>query len=186
MVEFDLARDRADVEQILDLQAVNDRHAVDAATGQSQGYTTVRHDFAVLSAMNQRFPSVVARADGRVVGYCLMMAQDFRQRIEVLKPMFRMIDGLEWVGQPLVGNPRWFVMGQVCVAEGYRAMGVFDGMYAKLRERYAADFDLTITEVSRANPRSLRAHRRVGFDTLHVYDDPAADEIWEVVVWDWR
>jgi len=186
MVEFDLVDRAEDVEQILRLQRVNHRTSIDAETGRSQGYTTVQHDIDVLTAMNRRYPSVVARSDGRVVGYCLMMAQDFRQRIEVLKPMFKMIDGLSWNGKPLAGDPRWFVMGQVCVAEGFRAMGVFDGMYAKLRERYADDFDLTITEVSRANPRSLRAHRRVGFKTLHVYDDPGADETWELVSWDWR
>ena len=186
MIEYDLVCDADDVEQILILQRANHRSAVDAATGQSQGYTTVRHDPDTLAAMNRRYPSVVARSDGRVVGYCLMMAQDFREQIPELKPMFRMLDGLHWREQPLAGNPRWFVMGQVCVAEGFRGMGLFDGMNAKLRQQYADDYDLTITEVSRANPRSLRAHRRVGFEILHVYEDPDADELWEVVAWDWR
>ena len=107
-------------------------------------------------------------------------------RIPVLMSMFRMLDTLDWREQPLAGNPRWFVMGQVCVAEAYRAMGVFDGMNHHLRENYADRFDMTITEVSSANPRSLRAHRRVGFETMHVYEDPEADEVWEVVIWDWR
>ena len=186
MVEYDLVRGEDDVAQILDLQRINHRYAVDAATGQSQGYTTVQHDPETLSAMNRRYPSVVARSEGKVVGYCLMMEQEFRDRIPVLMPMFRMLDTLDWREQPLAGNPRWFVMGQVCVAEAYRAMGVFDGMNHHLRQRYADRFDMTITEVSSANPRSLRAHRRVGFETMHVYEDPEADEVWEVVIWDWR
>ena len=63
---------------------------------------------------------------------------------------------------------------------------MFDGTYHELRRAYRDRFDFTVTEISQRNVRSLRAHRRVGFETLHTYLDPAADERWEVVVWDWR
>ena len=69
-------------------------------------------------------------------------------------------------------------------ARDFRGMGVFDGMYRQLRTAYAPQFDFTVTEISQRNARSLRAHRRVGFETLHVYED--ASDVWEVVVWDWR
>ncbi len=186
MVEYDLVRNADDVAQILRLQRLNHRSAVDAATVQSQGYTTVRHQAETLAAMNRLYASVVARSGGQVVGYCLMMAQAFREQIPELVPMFRMLDGLQWREQPLAGNSRWFVMGQVCVAEGWRGQGLFDGMNQRLRDEYADEFDFTVTEVSQANPRSLRAHRRVGYQTMHRYADPQADEQWEVVAWDWR
>jgi hypothetical protein len=100
--------------------------------------------------------------------------------------MFGVLEGLSWRDRPLASDPRWFVMGQVCVAAEYRGMGVFDGLYSQLRRAHSADFDLCFTEISRRNGRSLRAHRRVGFQTVHDYVDPAADDHWEVVVWDWR
>lgn len=171
---------------ILALQAQNHRDHVDAATAASDGFTSVRHDPAVLQAMNREQPSAIALAGEELAGYCLMMPQRFRDRVPILQPMFAMLDGLAWRGVPLAGNPRWFVMGQVCVAGAYRGQGVFDGLYHCLRDRYRGQFDFTVTEISRRNARSLRAHRRVGFETLHVYADPAADEDWEVVVWDWR
>lgn len=175
-----------EVEQILALQARNHRDTVDATTALRDGFTSVRHDPAVLHAMNRAFPSAIANAGDTLAGYCLMMPQTFRDQVPILRPMFDLLDRLAWRGTALAGNPRWFVMGQVCVAQEFRGQGVFDGLYEALRHAYRDRFDFTVTEISQRNGRSLRAHRRVGFETLHVYRDAAADETWEVVVWDWR
>ena len=185
-IEFTTVTAPREVEQILALQAENHRDRVDAQTAARDGFTSVRHDPAVLQAMNRAYPSAIAKADERLAGYCLMMPQEFRGQVPILQPMFALLEGLHWRGDALAGNPRWFVMGQVCVARDFRGQGVFDGLYDRLRQAYSPRFDFTVTEISQRNARSLRAHRRVGFETLHVYRDPAADEMWEVVVWDWR
>jgi hypothetical protein len=62
-------------------------------------------------------------------------------------------------------------MGQVCVARAFRGTGVFDGIYQQLRTACSPRFDFVVTETSQRFARSLRAHRRVGFETLHVYPD---------------
>jgi len=175
-----------EVQQILALQAENHRDEVDPATAASDGFTSVRHDPAVLLAMNRAYPSAIAVSGDALAGYCLMMPRAFRDRVPILQPMFDLLDTLQWRGELLADNPRWFVMGQVCVARAFRGRGVFDGLYHQLRRSYADAYDFVVTEISQRNIRSLRAHRRVGFETLHVYADPAADEMWEVVVWDWR
>ncbi len=185
-IEFTTVSEPRQVDLILALQAENHRDHVDAATAASDGFTSVRHEPAVLQAMNRAYPSAIALAGGELAGYCLMMAREFRDRVPVLQPMFDLLDRLEWRGEPLASNPRWFVMGQVCVARGFRGMAVFDGIYHELRRVYSPQFDFVVTEISQRNPRSLNAHKRVGFKPLHVYPDPATAEMWEVVVWDWR
>ncbi|MCU7370338.1 hypothetical protein PEC18_05490 [Paucibacter sp. O1-1] len=184
-VEYTLVRAPHDVEQILALQAENHRDTVDPETAQREGFTSVRYEPSVLHAMNRAYPSAIAASGDVLAGYCLMMAQQFRHAVPILEPMFSLFDRLEWRGEPLAGNPRWFVMGQVCVARAFRGQGVFDGVYHKLRDAYAPQFDFVLTEISQRNTCSMRAHQRVGFETLQ-YRDPAADEMWEVVVWDWR
>lgn len=185
-LQFTTVATPREVELILALQAENHRDRLDPATAAREGFTSVRHDPAVLQAMNRAYPSAIATAGSELAGYCLMMPQDFRDQVPALHSMFALLDRLQWRGQALAGNPRWFVMGQVCVARDFRGMGVFDGLYHRLRQAYAPQFDFTVTEISQRNARSLRAHRRVGFETLHVHRDPVADELWEVVVWDWR
>ena len=185
-IQFTIASTPDDVSGILDLQVRNLPSALTPHTMASQGFVTVRHDESVLQRMNEETPSIVAKAGGRVVGYALMMPRRFADDVPILRPLFEMLDTLSWHGEPLRSNPRWFVMGQVCVAEGHRGSGVFDGLYRTMAERYGNDFDFTVTEVAARNARSLRAHARVGFQTLHVYRDETTGEEWHVIALDLR
>lgn len=173
-----------ELQKILDLQAENLPTVLTADAVATQGFVTVRHDPAVLRRMNNAHPSVIAKVGHELAGYCLMMPRDFAPAVPVLAPMFAVLAALRWRDQPLSDNPRWFVMGQVCVAAPHRGKGVFDGMYRKLCEVYRGDFDFVITEISERNARSLRAHERIGFRRLHRYTDGQTGEVWWVVVWD--
>ena len=185
-ISYTTVVDERDVRQIHELQSANHHSVVDPEAAVSEGFTSVRHRLDVLAAMNREYPSIVAKDGDAVCGYCLMMPRTFRAQVPELESMFATLEPLHWHGERLADNPRWFVMGQVCVAAGFRGRGLFDGMYAKLREVYSPEFDLAITEISHRNLRSLRAHRRVGFETLLAHDGATADEQWEIVVWDWR
>jgi GNAT superfamily N-acetyltransferase len=177
---------REEVREILELQARNHPTALTPEVIARQGFVTVRHDPAVLQRMNDVAPSVIAKANGHVVGYALMMPREFAVDVPILGPLFERLDTLTWKGVPLRDSDRWFVMGQICVAEGHRGIGVFDGLYRTMAERYGHRYDFTVTEVAARNPRSLRAHARVGFETIHVYADQLAGEDWHVVALDLR
>ena len=75
-------------------------------------------------------------------------------------------------------------MGQICVDEPWRGRGVFDALYQGHREHLRGAYELVVTEVAVRNPRSLRAHQRVGFREIERYRD-ATDE-WVVLGWDWQ
>ena len=53
-----------------------------------------------------------------------------------------------------------------------------------MADRYGDRFDFIVTEVAGRNTRSLRAHTRVGFQTLHVYAHATTGEEWHVIVLD--
>ncbi len=171
----------ADLDGILRLQGLNLRGRVDPATARSQGFVTVQHDRATLARMHAMAPSVVAKRDGEVVGYALVMPVEARSYVPVLEPMFALLESLSFAGQPLTAH-RYYVMGQVCVAHAVRGQGVFDALYAGHRRFLATRYDLCVTEISLANPRSLRAHARVGFVEIHRYRDATDD--WSVVALD--
>jgi L-amino acid N-acyltransferase YncA len=183
-IHFTLVSTPADVHQILELQSQNLPAALAADTMASQGFVTVEHDQEVLEHLNRDSPAVIAKARDQVVGYALVMAREFAADVPVLRPMFDMLNTLSWNGTPLPDNARWFVMGQICVAAGYRGIGVFDGLYLKMKEAYRSRYDFTVTEVAERNTRSMRAHERVGFRTLHTYADETTGEVWRVIVLD--
>lgn len=183
-LRFTTASTDEELRQILELQRANVEENLDPETVAREGFVYVRHDLSLLRDMNLAEPQVVAICDGRVVGYALVMTLAFEERIPALAPMCALLHRLEHAGRPLK-DCRYFIIGQVCVAQPFRGQGVFDGLYRRMRELYAARYDLVVTEVACRNTRSSRAHQRVGFELLLRYRDPAGED-WEVIAWAWR
>lgn len=172
----------AELPRILDLQRKNLPTAISTDEMRAQGFVTVEHDVSALERMHALAPSIIATHQGELVAYALTMPRECRALMPQLVPMFDLLDTLEYQGRPLA-EQRFYVMGQVCIDKAHRGRGLFERLYDKHRELYRERFDLLVTEVSTRNTRSLRAHERVGFKTLHTYRD-ATDE-WAVVAWDW-
>jgi ribosomal protein S18 acetylase RimI-like enzyme len=173
----------AELDQVLHLQQKYLVTNIDKEEMQSQGFVTVQHTPELLQQMHSLAPSIVIKNGDEVVAYALVMLNECRHLVPVLVPMFNSFDQLTWKGNFLSGYS-FYVMGQICVAKEYRGQGLFDMLYHKHREVYQPQFDFIVTEVATRNKRSLRAHERVGFETIHVYTDEL-DE-WAVVLWDWK
>lgn len=181
MLTFRPAQTHADLEGILSLQQANLASALDAESLQQEGFVTVKHDLDLLRKMNQPHGHMLALETGQVRGYCLVMLTHLADEIPVLRPMFEKIQGLDFRRRPLAELP-YFVMGQVCIAKAWRGKGVFAAMYQALAKQMGPHFELCITEVSARNPRSLRAHTKLGFETLLIYDAPDG-ETWHLMTW---
>lgn len=170
------------LKQILQLQAENLRTNISAETQQQQGFVSLQHSFEVLKQMHALAPGIIAIDDGKLAGYALTMPRECRNIVPDLDPMFSSFEQTIWNGRPL-SEYRFYVMGQICVAEAWRGQGIFDALYQQHKLSYSKDFDCIVTEIATRNLRSMRAHERVGFKTIHVHEDEL-DE-WAVVIWDW-
>ena len=73
-------------------------------------------------------------------------------------------------------------MGQICIDAPFRGQGLFDRMYREHKNQFATHFDFVVTEVAVINARSMRAHARVGFETIDRYRDETNE--WAVLLWD--
>lgn len=166
-----------ELKQILDLQRRNLARNLGEREIAENGFVTVEHTLDVLRRMHGFVPSIVARDGDELAGYALVMSVECRSFIPVLEPMFQRLDALG------LFQRRFYVMGQICVASPYRGRGVFDLLYGAHREHLRGRFESVVTEVSTRNPRSLRAHRRIGFEELERYRD-ATDE-WVLLIWNW-
>jgi ribosomal protein S18 acetylase RimI-like enzyme len=171
------------IDNLLALQRLNLKNNIDVVTQQSQGYLSFPYTNAVLQGMMHDEPQPTAFANGQVVGYALMATLNVCQTIDLMLPLLDMFNQLTFNGKSLI-TYRYYVMGQVCVRAGYRGVGVFDALYAKHRDWFADRYDFVVTEIAADNLRSIAAHRRVGFQTLHRYFDAVSHKIWEVVIWD--
>lgn len=183
MLHTTLVNSTQDLEQILELQEQNLIRNIDKTEIQSQGFVTLHHSLAVLEQMHKLAPSVIIKDNDKVVAYALTMLKECRQLVPDLEPMFVMLDKLKWENKPLPGY-RFYIVGQICIAKEYRGQGLVENLYAHHKKVYQSQFDLFVTEIATRNQRSIRAHERVGFKTIHIYHDDL-DE-WAVVAWDWE
>jgi RimJ/RimL family protein N-acetyltransferase len=177
MIEARAVQVDRELEQILALQRENLARNLTAEEVAAQGFVTVEHSLEVLQKMHAIAPSIIAKEEDALAGYALVMPVECRRFISVLEPMFERMESLG------LFRERFYVMGQICVARGWRGQGVFDLLYQAHRRRFGASYDSVVTEVATRNARSMRAHARVGFAVIDRYRDATDD--WAVLRWDW-
>jgi hypothetical protein len=184
-IYYTTAQNIFNLEQILKLQSENLKTVLNAATQKEQGFLTVQHTLEKLQTLSEALPQVIAKGStNSLEGYALAMPPAFGHVIPELSAMYRLFSQISYKHSAL-DTYRYYVMGQICVAETSRGFGVFDGLYMHHKSVFESQFDLIVTEVSLKNSRSLRAHQRVGFETIHEYYDASNDDTWAVVLWDW-
>lgn len=177
-----LAETECELLQIIDLQNQNHFNNVSNEVKKKEGFVTVTHDIETLTTMNDQAPQIIAIENNKVVGYALVMLSSAKNLIPILTPMFETFESINYQNRKL-NSYSYYAMGQVCVESSQRGKGVFQAMYAKHKEAYSEKFKICLTEVSSSNLRSMKAHQKVGFKTIHTFKD-ATDE-WNILLWDW-
>jgi len=172
-----------ELQQIHHLNQQNIKHSLSAEERAKEGFVSWLYSISLLRQMHQLAPAIIVKNDDQVVGYALTTFQGARDFHPDLETMFRNLETVNYKGKNLFSY-EFYCMGQICVAREFRGMGIVNMLYQKHREVFASQFDFILTEISTANLRSIKAHEKVGFETIHAYKD-AMDE-WNVVVWDWR
>lgn len=183
-IDIGLSKNTEDLQGILNLQAANLPQNVSKKEALEQGFVTIHHSLELLESFQELEPQLIAKDDKDMVAYILAMTRASSDTIPLLIPMFEVFEEIELDGRP-VSDYNYLVVGQVCVAKDYRGMGLFEQCYKAYRESFQNRYDFVITEISDKNPRSIRAHERVGFKEVHRYSADHGSE-WVVVLWDWR
>ena len=89
MLQYTTSQSSIELQQILDLQSKNLPTNISTKEAIDQGFVSVHHDMAILEEMNKEYQHIIAKNKGKVVAYALVMLPDFRDKIPILKPMFR-------------------------------------------------------------------------------------------------
>jgi hypothetical protein len=180
---YTTAQSDIDLHQILALQKQNLAAGLTSEQINSQGFVTVSHRFEDLKKMNEIEQHVIAKDNDRVVAYLLAMTAHSKFDVPILFPLFEMFERVNYKGRKIAAY-KYMVVGQACVAEGYRGRGVFDACYAAYRNCFKDKYDFAVTEIAIRNQRSVNAHKRVGFESVYQYAAPDGEE-WSVVIWKW-
>jgi GNAT superfamily N-acetyltransferase len=167
--------------QILELQRRNLPRALSVEQQNGEGFVFAEHTLPLLGRMAAELPQAIALSEGKVVAYCLSLSLSLRAELPQLAPMFEQFARCTFRGRPL-SELRFMVGGQVCVDRPHRGQGLTARLYHEIRRCLPSTYDLCLTEIAARNHVSIRAHQRMGFETIARY---AADgEEWLIVGWD--
>jgi L-amino acid N-acyltransferase YncA len=133
---------RDDLAGILDLQEQN--------LPASGGMLSVRLPLQWFEAALADMPVIVARQDGRVVGYLVASSVPSQSHIPIIESMLRVYPGA----------PSDYLYGPVCVAQSERGRGLVARMFAMQRAHVGRRNCFAF--IRRDNTASLRAHAKVG------------------------
>lgn len=183
MYHIELVTTIEQIRQIAELSSMNLRSVVDDHTKIDQGFLTWQYTPQLLETMHTFAPSIIATYNDQVVGYALVATHAMSEVHKEMKVMLDNLSTLTYLGRPM-NDYRYYMMGQICIAKEHRGLRLFEKLYQHHKTSYGSQYDILLTEVSTSNHRSMRAHEKVGFKTIHTYHDHM-DE-WNVVVWDWR
>ncbi len=183
MLQATIVTTADEIEQIHRLNMLNYRKNVTPEEKEKEGFVSWEYPVALLQQLQNIAPHVIVKDGDIVVAYALVATKEATPFHKDLKTMFDHLAGLYYRGKQL-SDYNFYCMGQVCIDKAYRGKGVFAMLYQHHKTLYQQRFDMLITEISPANPRSQKAHEKVGFKTIYNYRD-TMDE-WNVVVWDWK
>ncbi|HEY6976365.1 MAG TPA: GNAT family N-acetyltransferase [Chitinophagaceae bacterium] len=172
-----------ELQQIVQLSSQNLRTKISQEEKNTQGFVSWNYSFALLHKLNAQHPHVIVKDNSKVVGYALVALKEAKSFHPALQQMITDLEPLVYKGKKLsVYN--YYIMGQVCVDKAYRGKGVFEMLYQKHKALFEKNYDFVVTEISTGNSRSIRAHEKIGFETIYTYADSI--DKWNVVLWDWK
>lgn len=183
MVTVELVSSAEQLKGIQELQQQNLRKNLTEKEAEEQGFLMAEYSIDFLQSMHNAAPSVIALFEGKVVGYSLVALKTIREEHALLADLFNTIDKLNFLSKEL-SESNYVVVGQLCVGKGFRGIGLVDRMYQYYKECYASEYEYLITDVAKANQRSLKAHRKTGFQVIdELYFEGVG---WDIVLWDWN
>ncbi|MGZ3838439.1 MAG: N-acetyltransferase family protein [Flavisolibacter sp.] len=182
MLEVTTVSTPAELSQINALNRQNLKQHLSPGEREKQGFVTWLYSLELLEQMHGLAPSIIVKDGDNVVGYALTTLQASRVFHPDLDQMFHQLEPVLFRDRPLFSYA-FYCMGQICVAGPYRGRGLVSRMYQKHRAVYGGQFDFILTEISTQNLPSLKAHEKMGFQTIYTHVD--AMDTWKVVVWDW-
>lgn len=168
---------------IRDLQSLNLKQNITAEEAIEQGFLTAAYTIDYLQEMNSASRSIIAKDGDKVVGYALVATKDVRKGHDLIEGLFDAIDACEYNGKSLK-DVNYVVVGQLCVAKEYRGQDLVQKLYGHFRDCLSNEFTYLVTDVAKANVRSLKAHKKRGFKIINelIYGGFG----WDIVLWDWN
>jgi len=182
MLTAKLVTTEKELAQIARLSAANLVTNISDDTKTKEGFVTWVYPLDVLRILHAIIPSVIVMDGDNLAGYAITLTKECIPAYPPLAATAEYAATLIYKDRPL-SDQRIYFMGQICVDLDYRGQGVVGMLYEFHRQHFSPLYDIFFTEISPSNPRSIKAHQKVGFKTIGTHWEDGSP--WDAVIWDW-
>lgn len=181
MVDIKLVTNQAELEGVLALQQANLRKNISEEEAESQGFLMAEYDLPFLELLHRASPGIIAKDGEEVVGYSLVALPETARHHDLLADLVENIERCIFDGKPV---ENYAIVAQLCVSKEYRGQDLVQKLYGSFRDHYADQYAYCVTDVAQANHRSLKAHKKRGFQVIDTLDYGGIG--WDIVLWNWH
>ena len=157
----------SDIQEIAQLQEENLRTNLTADQMQD-GYLSLGFSDEQFRAFNRDLGVVVAKAEGKVVGYCCVSSATFNAQFPILDQIVSGLSDYDIPGtEEKPTETTTSIYGPACIAKDYRGQGVLKPLFDHaVTLSIAAGYAFCFSFVSIENQRSLVAHLKLPFQEV--------------------
>ena len=181
MITLKLVANKKEMEGVLALQQANLRKNISEEEADTQGFLMAEYDLPFLETLHEKSPGIIAKDGDIVVGYSLVALPETARNHPLLADLVKNIERCIFEGNPV---ENYAIVAQLCVSKGYRGQDLVQKLYGSFRDYYADKYTYCVTDVAQANARSLKAHKKRGFQVIDTLSYGGIG--WDIVLWDWN
>lgn len=174
--------DDLEIEGIKSLQNENLIGNISQEEAAREGFVTAVYSINFLMKMSNETPAVVAIDGNKVVAYALIVSKTLAIDHELLYKLVQDVD--DNMKRQNRECKNYVIVGQLCVALGYRGAGVAQQLYSFAYQNLRSKYDCLVTEVANDNARSLKVHLKSGFQIFATSE--YGGKVFSIVIWDWN
>jgi L-amino acid N-acyltransferase YncA len=138
-----------------------------APEDRSDGFVTTDFDEALLRELIEKERGLFVAMEGeKAAGYVMAAGWDYCARWPIFRQMIVDLPRLRYRGRKLdLANS--YQYGPVCIAKEHRGSGLLEALFEFAREAMRKRYEVLVTFVNKANPRSYAAHsRKLALETI--------------------
>lgn len=167
-VKFDIGRAVGpDFDQIVDLQNANSITVL-SDEERADGFLSSAFSAAQFEEISTSVALVVARDNAQVIGFVCASTVASNRKLSLPAAMIARFPEIK-IGSRCLEEMKSYIVGPVCIDKNYRGRGAFEGLYNRLFEETAKEFDVAIAFISTNNTRSVAAHKKVGMEEIDTF-----------------
>lgn len=137
-----------------------------APEDRKDGFVTTPFTEELLAVLIEKEGGLFLTEDGtRLAGYAMAASWEFCSRWPLFRHMIAHLGDCSYQNTRLT-TQNSYQYGPVCLDKPYRGQGVFPELFRFALAAMAETYPYMVTFVNKANPRSLKAHEKLGLHRL--------------------